>query len=226
MTLPPGQHRIDGFPRFGAHLSQPPPAVSAEPTIEICGAVRAPLTVPLARLAALPHQETIADFHCVAGWSATELHWEGVTFATLYRLIIEPALLPGSQLTHLAFVGLDGLRSIMTLEDALAENVLIAQRLAGRPLDSDHGAPARLVTPDHYGYLNTKHLCRIELHTRQPNGDHHPSPIIQVGLQLLSPHPRARVWQEERHRYLPPRVVRPIYRRLIPIIRALSAHGS
>jgi hypothetical protein len=46
-------------------------------------------------------------------------------------------------------------------------------------------------------------------------------------VRLLKPHPRARVWEEEeRHRYLPARSVRPIYRLLIPPIASLSAHGS
>jgi hypothetical protein len=45
-------------------------------------------------------------------------------------------------------------------------------------------------------------------------------------MRLLKPHPRARVWEQERHRYLPARSVRPIYRLLIPPIASLSAHGS
>ena len=30
MTLPPGQHAIEGFPRFGTHLHRPPPAVPTD----------------------------------------------------------------------------------------------------------------------------------------------------------------------------------------------------
>jgi DMSO/TMAO reductase YedYZ molybdopterin-dependent catalytic subunit len=226
MTLPPGQRRIDGFPSFGAHLSQAPPALPAVPAIEVCGEAMAPLTIPLERLADFPRREMAADFHCVAGWTATDLHWEGVAFQTLHRLLIEPALPPGVQLTHLVFAGLDGYRSIVTLEDALADNVLVAEHLNGHPLDGDHGAPARLISPDQYGYISTKHLCRIELHTREPDASYHPNPIKQIGLQILSPHPRARVWQEERHRHVPARALRPIYRQLIPVFRSLSARGS
>lgn len=90
------------------------------------------------------------------------------------------------------FAGLDGYRSIVMLEDALADNVLVAERLSGRPLDGDHVAPARLISPDQYGYINTEHLCRIELHTREPDADYHANPIKQIGLQILSPQPRAR----------------------------------
>lgn len=33
-TLPPGQRRVKGFPRFGAHLWRPAPAVPVNPVIE------------------------------------------------------------------------------------------------------------------------------------------------------------------------------------------------
>src|SRR5207249_4988314 len=111
-------------------------------------------------------------------------------------------------------------------EDALADGVLIAHRLDGRPLDADHGAPARLVSPNQYGFVSTKHLSRIEVHTAAPADHYHASPLIQLGLQLVKPHRRARVWQEERHRYLPAWMVRPIYRRVIAPIRSLSSRRS
>jgi DMSO/TMAO reductase YedYZ molybdopterin-dependent catalytic subunit len=219
VTLPPGQRRIDGFPRFGTHLHHPPPRVPEAPAIEITGAVAEPVSVPLERLATLPRTERIADFHCVAGWSATGLRWEGVAFATFYRELVEPALRPGVHVTHLRFRGLDGYASAVTLADALADDVLIAEHLDGRPLDSDHGAPARLVSPSQYGFISTKHLCRIEVHAGAPRVGFRRAPLIE-------PHPRARVWKEERHRYLPALPLRPIYQALIPPFMFLSRRGS
>jgi len=104
--------------------------------------------------------------------------------------------------------------------------VLIADRLDGRPLDGDHGAAARLVSPNQYGFVSTKHLCRIELHSAGPSENYHPSAIVDVGLRLLKPHARARVWGEERHRYLPAWSVRRFYRLLVPPIAFLCARGS
>ena len=132
LPLPPGQRRIDGFPRFGTHLSRPAPAVAADPVIAVSGAVMGPVDVRLATLATLPRRALRADFHCVAGWSATDLHWEGVPFGAFYRAIVEPALVPGAGITHVVFGGLDGFRSVVWLEDALAESVLLADRLEGR----------------------------------------------------------------------------------------------
>ena len=152
VTLPPGQRRVDGFPRFGTHLSTPPPPVPADPAITVRGAVTEAFDLPLTALADLPRRELTADFHCVAGWSATDLRWEGVTFATFYRAHVEPALPAGTTITHVTFRGLDGYGAVLRLEDALADDVLIAEHLDGEPLDPDHGAPVRLVSPQQYGY--------------------------------------------------------------------------
>jgi DMSO/TMAO reductase YedYZ molybdopterin-dependent catalytic subunit len=227
MTLPPGQRSIDGFPRFGTHLHRPAPAVPADPVIEISGEVTKSFALPLAELATLPRRQLTGDLHCVAGWSATNLGWEGVAFETFYRQIIKPTVQPGTSVTHVVFGGLDGYRSIVPIEDALKHDVLIAEHLDGRPLDSDHGAPARLVSPNQYGYVSTKHLCRIEIHTTEPTEKYRQAPLlVQGGLRLYRPHPRARVWEEERHRDLPGWTLRPIGRFLTSPIAFLSARGS
>ncbi|WP_280383663.1 molybdopterin-dependent oxidoreductase [Nocardia wallacei] len=218
MALPPGQRAVDGFPRFGTHLHHPPPPVPDHPVIEIGGALTEGFSLTPADLAKLPRTAIRTDFHCVAGWSATDLLWEGTAFETLYRTRVESLVESGAPISHVVFEGLDGYRSIVLLEDALADDVLIADRLDGRPLDSDHGAPIRLVSPRQYGFVSTKHLCRIEFHTSAPPDPDRWSP--------LAAHRRARVWHEERHRYLTGRLVRPIYRSLIAPIRRLSARGS
>jgi len=217
VRLPPGQRLIAGFPRFGEHLARPAPAVPVDPVIEICGAVTEAFDVPLARLASLPRRELRADFHCVAGWSATDLRWEGVSFANFYRCTIAPALPPGTAITHVVFRGLDGYRSVLSIEDALGDGVLIAEHLDGRPLDGDHGAPARLVSPTQYGYVSIKHLCRVDVRTSKPRDG---------GNLLFRRHPRARVWEEERHGTFPAWAVRPIYRALKAPFLYLCRRGS
>lgn len=215
--LPPGQRRVDGFPRFGAHLSRPAPAVPADPVIELRGALAEEVDLPLATLATLPRREIDAEFHCVAGWSATDLRWEGVSFETFYRAVVEPALRPGASVTHVVCRGLDGWESVLAIEDALADDVLIAENLNGSPLDGDHGAPVRLVSPRQYGYISVKHLCGIAVLTAAPKRTE--------GI-LIRSHPRGRVWEEERHGLVPAWVVRRFYRTLIAPIRFLSARGG
>lgn len=224
MELPPGQRRIGRFPRFG--VPGPPPAVPSDPVIEIGGALAEPLSLPVARLAELPRREITSDFHCVSGWTATDLHWEGVAFGDLFRAIIEPALPAGTVITHVEFAGLDGYRSVVTIEDAMEPEVLLAEHLDGRPLDGDHGAPLRVVSPSQYGYVSTKHLHEIGVHTSEPRVRYHPQWWTHLGLQLVKPHPRARVWREERHRYLPGRAVRPVYHGLTRLLRMLNSRNS
>src|SRR5262252_5384290 len=214
--LPPGQRKVGRFPRFGGPPK--PPKVPANPALEITGAVREPVTVALSELSTLPRTEQTSDFHCVAGWSAIGLRWEGVGFTTVYRSIIEPRLSPATAVTHVVFRGLDGYRAIVSIEDALQEDVLLASRLDDEPLSLAHGAPLRLVSPQQYGYLNAKHLCAIEIHTS--------APPIRPDFVLFRHHPRARVWQKERNGVLPATVVRPIYRSLIPPFLWLSALGN
>ena len=183
--LPPGQWRIDWFPRFDTNLDRKSPTVPADPVVEISGAVTAPFAVAVADLADLPRRRLDADFHCVSGWTASDLHWDGVAFTDFYRLRIEPALRPGAIVTHLEFRGLDGFRSVVLLEDALGDDVLLADHLDGEPISAEHGAPLRLVSPAQYGYISTKHLCRIEVHTTTPTG----GPRSFVLDVLLHSHP-------------------------------------
>jgi DMSO/TMAO reductase YedYZ molybdopterin-dependent catalytic subunit len=222
-SLPPGQRVIDGFPRFGTHLARPAPPVPSDPVIGVSGAVTGPFDVRLATLVAtLPRRTLNADFHCVTGWSATGLCWEGVPFSAFYRAMIEPALAPGAEITHVVFRGLDRYRSVVWLEDALADGVLLADRLDGRPLDRDHGAPVRLVSPAQYGYISTKHLCRIDVHAGEPKR----SRGLRITERLIEPHPRARVAEEERHGSLPGWLVRPLYRAFAAPLLRVCARGS
>jgi DMSO/TMAO reductase YedYZ molybdopterin-dependent catalytic subunit len=214
--LPPGQRKLSGFPRFGGPSR--PPVLPAKPALEITGAVREPVSVTLSELSALPRTEQTSDFHCVAGWSAIGLRWEGVVFATFYRSIIEPRLSPTTTVTHVAFRGLDHYRAIMHLEDALQEDVLLADRLDGEQLSLAHGAPLRVISPRQYAYISAKHLCAIEIHTSAP-----PAPREAI---LFRTHPRARVWQEERNGAVPAVIVRPVYRSLIGTFMRRSARGN
>jgi DMSO/TMAO reductase YedYZ molybdopterin-dependent catalytic subunit len=178
--------------------------------IRIEGAVARRLEVPVSRLAELERRTITADFHCVAGWSAQDLHWGGVAFRKFYETVIVPEAQPEPGVSHILFRGVDGYRSTLTLDDAFENDVLLADQLGGTALNRTHGAPVRLVSPKQYGYKSTKHLCRIELHTREA-ADGHERAAPNILLKLLGPHPRARVSEEERHRYLPAWVLRRIY---------------
>ncbi len=47
---------------------------------------------------------------------------------------------------------------------------MLATEMDGQPLSRPHGAPARVVIPEMYGYKGVKWLTRMELVAKQPTG--------------------------------------------------------
>ncbi len=83
------------------------------------------------------------------------------------------------------------------------------------------------MSPSQYGYMSTKHLCEIEVRTESPTKLRAATPFAQETLRALAVrHPRARVWNEERHPLIPAKLLRPFYRLLTPPIRILSKRGA
>jgi DMSO/TMAO reductase YedYZ molybdopterin-dependent catalytic subunit len=207
-SLPPGQREAMAFHRFGlTQFAQRFPKEASHCTLEVLGNVTRELRLTDA-LEGLPRVEQVCDFHCVTTWSFPALRWEGVRFIDFYAKVIQPQAAPHASATLVALRGQDGARTGMLLEDLLAPDVLLADRLNGQPIPVDHGAPLRLIAPAHYGYKWVKHLSRIEF--RDPSAGYRVS-----GLSFMD-HPRARVAREERGRVLPGWLLRFLYRPLIP----------
>ncbi|OLT08354.1 hypothetical protein BJF90_12775 [Pseudonocardia sp. CNS-004] len=213
--LPPGQRRRDDFPRFGKS-SLPPPRVPDDPVLAVTGAVEHELRLPLGELIqGLTRVDQIADFHCVATWSATGLHWSGFSFRQFWGQVVVPHCRPVDDAIAVIARGADGWRAVIDLRDALADDVLLADRLDGRPLDGTHGAPLRYVSPGQYGYKNVKHLVGLEVTRAFP----------KPGL-VLGEHRRARVAFEERDPWMDPRPYRLIGRALIPLVLRLNRRST
>ena len=58
----------------------------------------------------------------------------------------------------------------LTLEQALADDVLIAWAMNGEPLPRDHGFPVRLVVPGWYGMASVKWLAQIHVSAQKFDG--------------------------------------------------------
>lgn len=104
-------------------------------------------TVGQQQLAGLPRRDLHADFHCVTTWTKRDLDWSGWAVRDLYDSFMAPRVSMGAVGTHLEVVALDGYSTSVLLEDALAANVIVADRLQGEPISREHGAPLRLVAP-------------------------------------------------------------------------------
>jgi DMSO/TMAO reductase YedYZ molybdopterin-dependent catalytic subunit len=134
--------------------------------LEIGGLVRRPLALGYDQLLALPRAEQVSTFHCVTGWTVKDVRWAGVRFRDLLALV-EP--LPHAR--AIRFVSLEQpYTDSLTLEQARLRDVMLAYELDGRPLSRPHGAPARVVIPEMYGYKGVKWLTRMELVADQPQG--------------------------------------------------------
>ncbi len=210
--LPPGQFELDHFPRFGlSHFAERFPREPGQLQLRIGGDVDASIVVAEA-LGTLPRAEQVSDFHCVTTWSVRAQHWSGVRFADLYRRIVLPQARPHGDARFVVLRAQDGYAVSLPLDDLLAEDVLLADRLNGAPLPVEHGAPLRLVAPAHYGYKNAKHLRAIEF-WRDIGSYRFPA------FRFMD-HPRARVAFEERGRGAPGWLLRWLYRPLVgPTIR-------
>jgi DMSO/TMAO reductase YedYZ molybdopterin-dependent catalytic subunit len=134
--------------------------------LEIGGLVRRPASISYEQLLALPRTSQVSTFHCVTGWTVENVRWSGVRFRHLLDLV-EP--LPSAK--AIRFVSAEEpYNDSLTVEQALLPDVLLAIELDGQPLSRPHGAPARVVIPQMYGYKGVKWLNRIELLPDQPTG--------------------------------------------------------
>jgi DMSO/TMAO reductase YedYZ molybdopterin-dependent catalytic subunit len=129
--------------------------------LAITGAVERPVTYTLADLRDLPRAEQVSDFHCVTGWSVSDVHWAGVRF----RDLLDAARLrPDAK--ALRFVSDEvPYDDTLRLPQALLPDVLLALDMDVGPLSAPHGAPARVVMPRMYGYKSVKWVTGIEVQT-------------------------------------------------------------
>jgi len=199
--LPPGQKEWDIFPRFGLpQYANRFPKVIDRINISIGGDIEE-FEVSEA-LVSLPRTDQVSDFHCVTTWSKLDLNWSGYKFKDFFEQLIKPKL--KSEISFVVLKGQDGYKTSLPLQDLMKENVLLADRLDNKALNIEHGAPVRIVAPDHYGYKNPKHLYRIEFYAK-------PRKVKQGYLSFMD-HPRARVAHEERASSGPGMFFRYLYR--------------
>ncbi len=127
--------------------------------LKIDGLVERPLELSYADLRALPRARQVSDFHCVTGWSVAGVRWGGVRFRDLLA-----AARPLPNAAAVGFFSADGSYSdSLTMEQAGLADSMLAYELDGRPLTRPHGAPARVVIPQMYGYKGVKWVNRITL---------------------------------------------------------------
>ncbi|MCP4782447.1 MAG: molybdopterin-dependent oxidoreductase [Fuerstiella sp.] len=182
--LPQGQHRTRKWPVL--HATAVPSIEPAKWQLTIDGLVDCPLTCSLEEFGQLPRTRVYSDFHCVTAWSRLGNLWEGVSVA---RLLDEVGVQHGSQFAIVE--GYDqGWTTNIPLSALLHEDVLLADRHDGEPIDEDHGGPVRLIVPRLFAWKSAKWIRRITLGV-----DNIPGYWEQLGYHNIG-----NPWQNQRYR--------------------------
>lgn len=127
--------------------------------LQVTGLVRRPLDLTLDDIESMPSTKFVKNFQCVTGWRVPEVHWEGVKLADVLDAAgVQP------HAGAVAFDSYDGADTeSLTLYQARLPDVIVAYRMLGAPVTTEHGGPVRLYVAPMYGYKSLKWLRSIRV---------------------------------------------------------------
>lgn len=139
-------------------------------SIQLGGMVDSPTTITLGRLRSMPPTTVTLTQECISnvvgGIQISTGRFTGVPLRDLLGLIR-----PQAGASMLGFTAADGYTETLDLATALSDaEILVAYDLDGQPLADEHGYPARILIPAHYGMRSPKWLTRINVGTSEPGG--------------------------------------------------------
>jgi DMSO/TMAO reductase YedYZ molybdopterin-dependent catalytic subunit len=159
--IPPGQYLVGDFPVLSAGPTPHTPL--AEWTFSIRGLVEPERSWTWEELRALPSETLTRDIHCVTRWSKLDTTWEGVPVDTL----LEGVDVRGAYVT--AFCD-GGYTTNMEMEAVTGGKAWVAYSYDGRPLEPEHGGPARLLVPHLYFWKSAKWVRGLAVTERDEMG--------------------------------------------------------
>lgn len=143
------------FPRVSWFTDDPEPVAQDRWRLAIEGLVERAQSLDYEALSALAPDEYAATLDCTGGWYTTQV-WSGVRVGALLALAA-----PRAGADSIEVESVTGYSRRFSLAEA--ETALLALSVAGRPLTHGHGAPVRLVVPDHRGFDWVKWVRRISV---------------------------------------------------------------
>lgn len=154
--LPPGQALTRKFPVLH-HGPTPRYEDLAQWDLRVFGLVEEEKRFSFEDILDMPRTTVVTDIHCVTRWSKLDTHWEGVRFRDFFSFVgVKPeAQYVVAHCDHRYTTNLP-------LEVMLDDDVLLAYRYAGQPLEPDHGYPLRTLVPKKYFWKSAKWLRGLE----------------------------------------------------------------
>ena len=161
--LPPGQYLTADFPVLSAG---PTPQVDrAQWKLTLQVGPRPVKTWTWADFVRLPVTHITRDIHCVTKWSKFDTGWEGVSIDDLLRDAGIDAPTP-FLLAH----SYDGYSTNVPSRDLIGGRAMIAITYDGKPLEAEHGGPARLLVPHLYFWKSAKWVKALQFTERDEAG--------------------------------------------------------
>jgi DMSO/TMAO reductase YedYZ molybdopterin-dependent catalytic subunit len=152
--VPPGQYVTLDFPVLSAGPTPRTPI--AEWSFTIDGGVGRPAAWSWEELMSLAPEEVRVDIHCVTKWSKLDTSWRGVSIDTLLASIETEA-------KYVTAWSDGGYTTNLALEDLTGGRAWVAYEYDGKPLDPEHGGPARLLVPHLYFWKSAKWVRGLTL---------------------------------------------------------------
>jgi DMSO/TMAO reductase YedYZ molybdopterin-dependent catalytic subunit len=155
VPMAPGQFYAK---RFAIYSALGVPRIKLETwRLSVSGLVENELSLSFEELQRLPQVNLTRDFHCVTQWSIKDVAWEGVRFRELARFANARC-----EAKWVMFHCADGYTTPVPLEDAMADDSIIALKMNGQPIPVEQGFPARPFIPHLYVWKSAKWLTKIE----------------------------------------------------------------
>jgi len=161
--IPPGQHVVDDFPVLSAG---PTPRIALDQwSFTLKEGPKPLMTWNWAEFNALPQTKMTRDIHCVTTWSKLNTSWEGVL---IDDILAEAGIEPPTSFVLAHSYG--GYSTNLPVADLTGGLAMVALRYEGRPLEPDHGGPARLLVPHLYFWKSAKWLNALQFTNRDEPG--------------------------------------------------------
>lgn len=153
--LPPGQSLTLKFPVL--HYGPTPRTDLDNWSLRTFGLVEEEKSWTWEEFTKLPTKALTVDIHCVTKWSKFDTTWEGVPFTEFVKLAgVKPeAKFVIAHAEH-------GYTANLPLDVMLDDDVLLAYKFDGKPLDPEHGFPVRTLVPKKYFWKSTKWVRSLE----------------------------------------------------------------